>query len=358
MIDGWATGVWIMSDGNALLGNYIGTDASGEVAVPNLQYGVEVQGSANTIGGSSAGAGNVISGNGSAGLPGIVISGYDDNLVQGNFIGTDVTGEHALGNSGDGVQIFGSENTIGGTTAGDRNVISGNGVSGFGVGVYIQNSGVASSGNVLAGNFIGTDATGTVAVRNQGLGILLESVGGPVSSNTIGGTTAGAGNLISGNGSDQGIILGSGVELDGNGVTNNLVAGNFIGTDRTGSAALGNAGSGIVFYNGASKNTVGGAAAGAGNVIAYNVEGVFDDVGNDNGILGNAIYADALGSIVLSSGANDNQQAPTVASVTSINGVLIIAGSLQTPLMKPSVLSSLPAPRTVQLKKVRLTLVP
>ena len=104
-------------------------------------------------------------------------------MVEGNYIGTDATGTATVANW-DGIYIIAPNNTIGGTTAEARNVISGNCY-----GVYIT----AASGNVIEGNYIGTNATGTAAVANY-YGIY---IGGP--NNTIGGTAAGAANLIFGN---------------------------------------------------------------------------------------------------------------------------------------------------------------
>ena len=330
VINGWLDGVWLLSDGNSLTGNYIGTNGSGNVAVPNQRYGVLVQGSNNTIGGAGTGNGNVISGNGTDpyGFPGIEVES-DDNLVQGNLIGTDATGEHAVGNGGSGIVIYGSGNTIGGTVAPDRNIISDNGLSGYGDGVVINDSGAGSTDNVVSGNFIGTDATGTAALGNADTGVLLESIGAGVSDNTIGGTSVGAGNVISGNGYvAASYVLSSGVELDATGVTHNLVAGNFIGTDAAGNVALANRGCGVIFYLGASDNTIGGTAAGAGNVIAFNQEAGLDIQGDSDGILGNAIYSNPGGGIVLENGANDNQQAPTVTLTESTGGGVMIDGLL------------------------------
>src|SRR5205085_760950 len=144
----------------------------------------------NVIGGTAAGAGNVISGNDN---DGVEIGGADTsgNVVLGNFIGTDYTGSAALGNAEDGVYLWGGTtgNVIGGTAAGARNVISGNEWNG------VEISSAHTSGNVVLGNFIGTDYTGSAALGN-GDGVALNDGS---SSNTIGGTAAGAGNVISGN---------------------------------------------------------------------------------------------------------------------------------------------------------------
>ena len=109
-------------------------------------------------------------------------------MVEGNYIGTNASGTAAVANQY-GVHIDSAlNNTIGGTAAGAQNVISGN--SSYGVYIY----GTTASGNVVKGNYIGTNATGTAAVANQ-YGVYLYNA----SSNTIGGTVAGAANVISGN---------------------------------------------------------------------------------------------------------------------------------------------------------------
>ena len=117
-------------------------------------------GSNNTIGGLTAtpgtGPGNVISG---SDVYSIVSSG-SDNIVEGNLIGTDVTGTHAIPNL-TGMRFGGSGNVIGGTASGARNVISGGGFVG------IQFDDVAAQGNAIQGNYIGTDITGTVAARQR-----------------------------------------------------------------------------------------------------------------------------------------------------------------------------------------------
>ena len=175
--------------GNLVQGNYIGTDTNGSLAIPNAGDGVTVSGAGgNTIGGTDAGAGNLLSGNSQGGV-GLNGAGADSNLVQGNFIGTDASGQVALGNTLSGVTILGgNSNLVGGTTTAARNIISANKLAG----VYITTNSV---GNLVQGNFIGVDATGANALGNATNGISIDSA----SLNTVGGTTAGARNIISGN---------------------------------------------------------------------------------------------------------------------------------------------------------------
>ena len=153
-------------------GNFIGTNSSGDAALPNSGDGLVLSdGSGNTIGGTVAAAANVISGNSGEGVD---LQQESQDILQGNFIGTNVNGTSAVGNGESGVVISGgSDITLGGTTASARNVISGN-----------TGSGVALEGdqNLVLGNFIGTDVNGTSALGN-GSGVVVYSA-----SNTIGGT--------------------------------------------------------------------------------------------------------------------------------------------------------------------------
>jgi hypothetical protein len=250
-----------------------------------------------------------------------IFIGSGGNVIEGNFIGTDVTGSAGLGN-GAGVPIFSaSGNTIGGTTAGARNVISGN--EGYGVGIFDS-----STGNLVQGNFIGTDATGTVDLGNSAYGVVIYYSG--ASNNIIGGTTAEARNIISGN--DVG-----GISL-WNGVTGNLVQGNFIGTDVTGTVDLGNVWGGVSIGD-ASNNIVGGTTSGAGNIISGNDMNGVDIAGSGatgNLVQGNFIFSNAGLGIDLGgdgmtpndggdgdTGANNLQNFPVLTSATSGSSITI-----------------------------------
>ena len=161
----------------------------------------------------------------------IRIEQSDNNAVTGNFLGTDPTGTIARVNS-DGIHIINaSTNTIGGSTPAARNLIAGDGVRR----VFIRSQFAASGpqvavGNQVLGNYIGTNAAGTAALGTASDGVTLFSNGG-TSGNVIGGTAAGAGNLISGG--------GFGVLIDN--ATTTLVQGNLIGTNVAGTAAIPNA---------------------------------------------------------------------------------------------------------------------
>jgi len=214
---GGAVGISLSSSDCIIECNFIGTDVTGTFSQPNGR-GISAGGSRNLIGGAAVAARNLISGNR---LDGIFIGG-SDHLVQSNFIGTDVTGTAALGNGDHGIFISGgANNTIGGTSAAARNLISGNGNEG----ILIPGAG---SNNFVQGNYIGTDVSGIAAISNANRGVIIQS---NASQNTIGGIEAGAGNLIAYN------SIG-GVHVSNNGV-GNAILGNSIFSNQGGSFGLG-----------------------------------------------------------------------------------------------------------------------
>ncbi len=284
---------------------------------------------------------------------GIAFAGSGDHAIEANYIGTDVTGTLAQGN-GVGIYLGGGADsvTIGGSGANEGNLISGN----LDHGIHLD--GAASA--VIEGNLIGTDINGTADLGNAGNGIYVDASAG----NTIGGSAAGAGNLISGN-DTHGILVdkasstgnviqgnyigtnaagdaaigntyhgvyisnassntiggvnpGEGNLISGNaghgiliqefGTHDNVVQGNKIGTNAAGDAGVANQGDGIRIFLGAYDNTIGGTADGAGNIIAYN-DGIgvnlFNPTGTGNAILRNAIYGNAGLGINLDGGTED-----------------------------------------------------
>jgi hypothetical protein len=242
LIGGTAPGAGNLISGNqygifgglgTIQGNKIGTDVTGKIAVPNVD-GIIYGGS--TIGGAAPGAGNLISGNSYSGIFG----GYGQ-LIQGNLIGTDVTGMVALGNF---VGILGTTNsTIGGITATARNVISGN--------QYIDIE--YSDGGLIEGNYIGTDASGESALSPYAALFATNC--------TVGGTTPEARNVIAASAFDLYEPLNSQIE------------GNFVGTNKEGTVQIG--GVGLFNRDVPGGNTVGGKTPGAGNLIVGGVEIIF-----------------------------------------------------------------------------------
>jgi hypothetical protein len=313
--------------GNLVQGNYVGTDKNGTAAILS-RSGIEIFGEGATIGGADAGAGNVISGN----SVGVVSRSTAPSVVQGNFIGTNASGTAALGN-GDGILLDRSDNNlIGGTASGAGNVISGN----LNLGISIR-----SSTNTVQGNFIGTNAAGTAAIGNRQAGVEIGGGFNDNHDNLIGGTTAAALNVISGNGVN-------GVRFDTSGI-NNSIRGNFIGTQANGTSALGNTEDGIFVSFGSNQN-IGGVVPGAGNVIAFNggngvvVSAIPVIRPNGIAILGNAIHNNGKLGIDLGggpsgtvtpndegdadSGANNLQNFPVITSVSIVAGSTTIAGTL------------------------------
>jgi len=318
--------------GNLVQGNYIGTNAAGTAAIGNTNHGVQISASAkvNTIGGTVAAARNVISGNGI----GVWIqgSGTEGNTVQGNYIGTNAGATGPIANLTDGIQITGgsNSNTIGGTVAGARNVISGNANDG------IEISGGDTRFHVVQGNYIGTNISGTNALPNAGNGIHIAEM---AFSNTIGGNTAAARNVISANTQNGILIEGAGTEF-------NSVQGNFIGTNAAGTGALGNIGSGVQFADSTTTNILGGNQAGEGNRIAYNKANGVTVIGGEtaagnNPIRGNAIFANAKLGIDLNNDGvtlNDDQDPdtggnalinyPTITGASQAGGMTTLTGTL------------------------------
>ncbi|MDW8318128.1 MAG: right-handed parallel beta-helix repeat-containing protein [Anaerolineae bacterium] len=225
--------------GNQVLGNYIGLTA-GDEAAPNSQFGVIIDNAANNTvsrniiantGRSTALAAALTEGDG------ILIngSGATGNTISENTIGLDRNAA-AQPNARHGIWLEQApNNTI------VSNVIGGNG----GSGVMIHGS--AAAGNAVRSNLVGVAPDGAAPRSNGGNGVTIDAA----PSNTIGGATAGHGNLISGN-------AGHGVHITGAGAQNNTVAGNQIGANRTNTAALPNAGDGVRIDGGAASNTIGG----------------------------------------------------------------------------------------------------
>ncbi len=304
-------GQTLVDTSNAVIrGNFIGTDRTGTVAIPN-RIGVRVFGSS-VIGGTSSMARNLISGNSNFG-----VQATNTNLIQGNFIGTEITGTQALPN-GVGVNMDNAfSSTVGGPVAGARNIISGNqgtavsifdsgpvtvennfigtdvtgaqrlGNGGDGVSVFLFTAGNRVRNNVISANggrgvrvsfistafiennLIGTDVTGTLPMGNAREGVSLSFDVAPVTGNTI-----------CANGSHG--VLSEGA---------NEIQGNFIGTNSRGTLGLGNLGAGV--HSRGPADRIGGPLASEGNTIAFNNgNGVELDGFNINSpILSNSIFA-------------------------------------------------------------------
>jgi hypothetical protein len=332
VMSGNSTAILFQAGSNHVVqGNFFGTDRNGTSAIANGSTAITVQQSDDVmIGGTTAAARNILAGGG--GARGIFMGVAARTRIQGNFIGTDVTGTVALGFTGSGCAVCldsnASNTQVGGLTA-TPGTPPGNVISGSATGIRIGSPGNNFNNTAaMMGNLIGTDASGTSGLGNS-TGIAINDP-----SNTVGGIDPMARNVISGN--TTGISLVS---------QNNQVQGNFIGTDITGTQLLGNGGDGVLVQ--ANNNTIGGISAGPGqnpgNLIAGNggrgVNLPFSP--NSIPILGNRIYSNGSLGIDLSGdgvtandhcdgdgGANNLQNFPVITSASIASGMLTISGML------------------------------
>jgi hypothetical protein len=242
-----------------ILGCWIGIQPDGVTPAPVGFSGILLENAPDTtIGGTTAKERNVISGNGGDGITATSGAASTPVTIQGNRIGTNAAGTAAVGNGGSGIDLSNAPGpiTIGVPNAG--NVVSGNAVDG----VRLQDFDEFNGPVTMQGNLIGVSANGKVDLGNGDDGIQHLNP----RSNHIGGTTAGARNVISGNG-------GAGVHFSGAynasfGTPDNWIRGNYIGTDGKGLKGLGNTSQGVWLENATEAVVVGGTGAGEGNVIA------------------------------------------------------------------------------------------
>ncbi|HUT90132.1 MAG TPA: hypothetical protein VMY37_11590 [Thermoguttaceae bacterium] len=294
------------NDANIIAGNFIGTDATGTLAIGNGDDGIGIHyGARNRIGTDGSGVAdeaerNVISGNGGSGI--LMLYEATQNIVAGNYIGTDASGAFLLGNTASGVSIGNAsrENLIGtdGDTKADqaeRNVISGNGSYGIDI------AGAGSDANIIAGNFIGTNRDGTSALGNGAAGVGIGSAAeNLVGTDGDGVADAAERNVISGNAE-------SGIYFQYPEATRNKVAGNYIGTDATGTVALGNGREGVVLSYSAQANWIGTDGDGQGDAVEGNlISGngycgvrIGGPEAHSNIVAGNFIGTNAVGSAAI-----------------------------------------------------------
>ena len=199
----------------------------------------------------------------------------------------------------------------------------------------IVNVSASTANDTFQGNFIGVKADGETSWETNGSEVGL----GVADNNTIGGTTPAARNVIADDaGSNNNLVGGDGIEIDGSG---NTIEGNYIGTDKSGTSAIGNGGAGLAIYANSgdpvpTDNVI------ENNVIAFNDSNLTEDYpeagvvvqeGTGTQILGNSIFANSNG-IDLIGGANNNQAAPTLTTVTAsaVTGVVpgAVAGAMYT----------------------------
>lgn len=226
IITSWSMdGISISGQNNTIKGNVIGFWPGNPASLPN-SYGIEIEGGGNKIGGYTAAARNVISGNTAAGIA-ISRSGgaASGNIIRGNYIGTDISGMAALPNGQSGIIVYphATDALIGGTLTGTGNVISGNGWRGIDS---------AAAGVRIYRNFIGTNALGTGAIPNGAGGIFLDGgnaqIGGSAAARNIIAYNNGTGISFYGDTTMVNILRNSiysnsglGIDLGFNGVTAN-----------------------------------------------------------------------------------------------------------------------------------------
>lgn len=276
--------IFINGSSNEVCGCYLGTDPTGAYDASNATNNIQIiNGNYNLIGGNTPEARNLISGSSSNG---ILLSQSNSNEVKGNYIGLDRTGNSPIPNNL-GIQFMSggsgcNYNIIGGTTAGEKNIISGNST---GIGIYDS-----GANKQIIGNYIGTDATGTFGIPNS-YGVF---IGYGATSNEVGGSSVSKRNIISGNSS-------IGIWLYGAGTSRNSIEGNYIGLNSSGSS-LGN-GIGVELNGQASNNIIGGDVNGDRNIISGNSNyGILFDGSSSNEVKRNYIGTDSTGSSARANG--------------------------------------------------------
>ncbi|RMF69065.1 MAG: T9SS C-terminal target domain-containing protein, partial [Calditrichaeota bacterium] len=263
------------------------------------------------------------------------LEGFDDDSLfldgssQADFIGSDtnpngpeivLNGEKA-GEGATGISIFSSDNVI-------KEVV----VNGFdGRGIWINGFFSEVKGNKIIGNYIGTNAAGTDSIPNP-VGIQISNSWG----NIVGGTEPSSRNVISGN-------RWWGIVVDEEKSSDNAIIGNYVGTDVTGTRALGNGNVGIYLMEGTHHSTIGGTQPGERNIISGNgAEGIRIE-GHHNTVLGNYIGTDVSGKIGLGNsdgislmfGADHNIVGGTqpgegnLVSANRVRGIVVVSDSNQ-----------------------------
>ena len=275
------------SQGNQLLGNFVGLGRNGTTNLKNKLNGIEIGKDAhdNIIGGTIAGQINYVANNGNIGI--VVQSGADNNVIQNNYVGLNLAGNPA-GNAAHGIQLStynpgDADYPTAIPIAGNQilnNVISANGVGGadvvpgtVGVGIHAGGDGPRIDGIIIKGNKIGVDINGnptSAAYGNAGDGILIET---ELTGIQIGGVTASERNVVSNNGQHGINIAPVNGTFTG---TNNVINGNYIGVASNGTTAAPNGiklvnGNGINIQGSVEGLTIGGVTNADRNIIANNL---------------------------------------------------------------------------------------
>lgn len=265
--------------GGVVQGNYVGLNANGEPH-PTQQIddcGIRIDSARDSLVVGNAVGRARLSANGGAGIR-VTSQQSTGVVVRGNFIGTNATGTVAAGNLVGVLVQFAAEVTIGGLTPADRNVIAGNDNQGI-----LLDNGVSTGAAPMAfifGNYLGLGADGSTIIPN-GIGVEIRA---PSVGVQIGGVSAGAGNVISGN--PIGVSLAS---------ASHLVARNFFGTDATGALARPGA-TGLRLRTGATGCTIGGGSAANGNYFAAHTTAALTTESGATGAGGHTIRFNRFGT--------------------------------------------------------------
>jgi phosphoribosylamine-glycine ligase len=267
---------------NLIAGNYIGTNSDGSAAQSN-QIGIQIVNGAyaNTIGGSGPGAGNIISGNNY----GVIISGSVGLDTRDNDVINNIIGLNKAGDATLGNNLYGIylQRTSGNEIT-QRNVIAGS-IAGIHI---IGEADKISTGNIITDNYIGTDTSGT-ASRPNTIGIFISEHS---TGNFIGDGSFNGGNLISGN-TSNGIYIERGGDQTS-------ILGNIIGLSSNGVDPLPNGSNGIEIQGNARDIldlTIGNGTPDGRNVIAANNDWNLKIFKTDNcNIYGNYIGTDTDGN--------------------------------------------------------------
>ncbi len=285
----------------SILGNYVGTDITGQIARGNANGIVVNTTSGTSIGNGTVGGRNIVSGNNGVGL---ALSGNASTVtVLGNYFGLAADGFTQIRNGTSGITLAGVSNVqIGDGSAGGRNIISGNGSGGsFDHGVFASNT----TNLTFSGNYVGVAADGATVVGNSQAGIVFQSLNSQsghsnavVSDNVISGNVLGGADISS---FDAG-VLGAPSSI--------TFTGNKVGVAADGVTPAANLGHGIKNTNVPGSIIIGGSGVAQGNIIAHNGgAGVVSEFvsGSNAAVIGNRIYANAqLGIDIGPSGVTAN----------------------------------------------------
>ncbi len=297
-------GIFVDGDDNTFQCNIIGADPTGTLDRGNGQIGIFINGTSNNlVGGALPTQRNLISANGEQ----LRVAGANNNVIQGNYLGTNVTGTAPLGFTNIGMLLTGGDNLVGGTTGvtpggactGACNLFGGYSFAG------IDLAAPSGANNQIEGNYFGLNVNGAAMPGFFGsTGIWIN---GSANNNTIGGTAGGAGNVFAGQSTQA-------IWIDGAGADSNQIVGNIMGTNSAGTVAIPNR-IGVFAEGGAANNQIGGATTTAGNLIVNSFgPAVRLDGGNGNSVLSNRIFGNLSPQLELLNGANNDQLAPTITT--------------------------------------------